>query len=340
MKTPSIAEFAQLRFVKDRDGGLVYLPAKGIDEKVILALDCDTYRLVRLHIFEGAALRPDKLEAFEEEMQQIAGLKLPGVSRILSWGRDEDELFFADEMLDGEPLPDYLQRTGGVSFSTAAEWILHLADVLEFCKELPPTLERFSNLNIQVAADQFGEIRPGFSEFYAWTKPGAQMVDHCREWMLAQVFCSAIVGVPSRIFSRGSLPRNFDQLPESIQEAVLNALDDKKESSAYADLKREMRTLSESESDDRSPPPRPLSSIREWLADELGASYQRDAEFSLDGEISSEEYRYADATMLKGREALAQIVPGKESIPRIGWFNQHHDATRRPGRGIMHQLTV
>lgn len=341
MSAPSIAEFAQLRFVRDRDEQLVYLPAKGIDEKSILALDCRTFRLVRLHIFEGAALRSDKVEAFEEEMQQIADLKQSGVSRMISWGRDENELFFADEMLDGEPLPDYLKRTGGVSFPVAAEWILYLNEVLEACKILPFTLQRFSNRNIQVIVDRFGEIKPGFSEFYGWTKPGAQVSHHSREWMLAQVFCAAIVGVPARIFSRGSLPRNFEQLPASLQDAVLAALDEV-ETSSRDGFYRELKQLEKQKSDhgDGSPPERPVSAIRQWLADELEASYPHQPEYSLGGDVSSEDLRYSTETVFKGRPGLVQVVPGKESIPRIGWLNQHHDASRRPGRSLMHQLAV
>jgi TPR repeat protein len=35
-----------------------------------------------------------------------------------------------------------------------------------------------------------------------------------------------------------------------------------------------------------------------------------------------------------------QLLPGPGAIPREGWLNQHHDATRRPGRGMLHQLHV
>src|SRR6056297_1651514 len=224
MKTPSHAEFAQFRFVRDAGGNVIPLPAQGIDEKNLLVLDCERWGLARLHIFEGSAVRQDRLEAFQEELRRIADIRSDSVSRLITWGRDAEELFYADEMQDGEPLPEYLDRTGGVPFSVAAEWIIQLFDFLEKVPAGLPSFDRFTTLNFQVVIDRYQQVRPVLSEFYGWTKPGVQVQEHAREWYLTQIFCSLIAGVPVRTFYRESLPRNFDELPSRVQEIVLEVL--------------------------------------------------------------------------------------------------------------------
>ena len=154
MKIPAISEFAQYRFVRDARGNVINLPSQGVDERILLVLDCERWGLARLHIFEGAAARKDKLEAFQAELQQIAEIRSDHVSRLVSWGRDAEELFYADEMQDGEPLTTYLGRTGRVPVPVASEWILQLLTCFESLDRLPPSLERFSTLNFEVVMNR------------------------------------------------------------------------------------------------------------------------------------------------------------------------------------------
>jgi hypothetical protein len=49
---------------------------------------------------------------------------------------------------------------------------------------------------------------------------------------------------------------------------------------------------------------------------------------------------YALPATIRGSESLIQLLPGPDCIPREGWLNQHHAATRRPGRAMPHQLHV
>ena len=347
MKQPEIADFAQFRFVRTSTGNLVTLPAKGIDEQILLVLDCERYRLARLHIFERAALREDRLEAFEAEMERVAAIQHPAVSRLISWGRDEEELFYADEMRDAEPLPDYLGRTGGVSFSVAASWILRLLDGVESAGEsIPPTLERYANLNLQVERDRTGQVVPSFSEFQAWMKPGVHVAEHSRVYLLAQVFCASIVGVPARVFSHDSLPRNFDELAGDVRETVLAALDD--DGNVLDSFREAMTGLAASnrEDDHARTTLSPASPLVAWLGNELTAAEAEGPSASLPagsfppGEASEVDDPYSTPATLRGLHGQVRVIPGEEALPRNHWLRQHYEAMRRPGRGMVNQLTV
>lgn len=339
MQPPSIAEFAQYRFVKDGDGNVISLPAQGIDERVLLTLDCERWGLARLHIFEEAALRKDKLEAFQSDLARIAEIRSDSVSRLITWGRDGEELFYADEMLDGEAMPDYLGRSGGVPFCIAGKWIAQLFELFDRFETLPVSFERFTTMNFQVIVDMRREVRPVFSEFYGWTKPGVQVAEHPVEWYLAQVFCSLMAGVPIRTFHSDSLPRNFDELDQQTQSAVLSALNESNEGreSLTAAMKRLAENCTESHENETPPP---LMPVRELMRTGLEESYTGTADFVLEEVFDRHQQHYAVQTKIRGTNSHIQLIPGPASIPREGWFNQHHNATRRPGRGMLNQLQL
>ena len=94
-ESPS-TDFAQYRFLKDREGNVVTLPSQFMDERILLAIDCERWGLARLHIFEDGARREEVLQAFQKEMKEISQLRGETVGRLLSWGRDSEELFYAD----------------------------------------------------------------------------------------------------------------------------------------------------------------------------------------------------------------------------------------------------
>lgn len=339
MKIPAISEFAQYRFVRDARGNVINLPSQGVDERILLVLDCERWGLARLHIFEGAAARKDKLEAFQAELQQIAEIRSDHVSRLVSWGRDAEELFYADEMQDGEPLTTYLGRTGRVPVPVASEWILQLLTCFESLDRLPPSLERFSTLNFEVVMNRQGRIFPVFSEFYGWTKPGAQVREHKVDWSFAQIFCSLVAGVPIRTFHRDSLPRNFDELDESTREVILRTLEEGS-AETYDAFKAAMEAGSAGAKERESAVAVPLMPVREWIRNDLANSYEGPADYVLNADFARDDERYSILSHLRGAAANIQLIPGPGSIPREGWLNQHHDATRRPGRGMMNQLSV
>jgi hypothetical protein len=340
MKLPVISEFAQYRFVRDRRGNVISLPSYGIDERILLVLDCERWGLARLHIFEGAAARTDKLEAFQEELARIAAFRNDCVSRLISWGRDSEELFYADEMRDGEPLPGYLGRTGGVPFSVAAEWVLGFLEFFQSLDVLPTSMERFTTVNFKVVMNRHGKIYPVFSEFYGWTKPGAQVREHRTEWNFAQIFCSLIAGVPVRTFHRDSLPRNFEELEEVARNGIVKTLDESGEST-LEEFVAILKTISSTAADHQAALAVPQMPVREWLRTDLAASYDgAPPDYTLDAGFERGGECYAIPTRIRGKSTQIQLMPGPGSIPREGWLNQHHDATRRPGRGMMNQLQV
>ncbi len=339
MNPPTITEFAQYRFVRDVRGNVITLPSQGVDERILLVLDCEKWGLARLHIFEGAASRNDKLEAFQEELQQIAEIHSDRLSNLISWGRDAEELFYADEMKDGEPLPAYLGRAGGVPLAVACEWICQFLELFESFGRLPSSLERFSTLNFEVVLDRFGKIFPVFSEFHGWTKPGARVSEHRTEWYFAQRFCSLIAGVPIRTFHRDSLPRNFDELNSPMRGVILDTLDES--GTSTLELFRSVMMAGAMEAREwESAITLPVMPVREWLLRDLAAESSDSSDYVLEPEIGRGEESYGIQSRLRGAPACIQLVPGPQSIPREGWLNQHHEATRRPGRGTVHQLQV
>ncbi len=265
MSQPSIAEFAQYRFVRDASGNVVSLPSQLSDEKILLVLDCERWGFARLHIFEGAAVRAEKLGAFEEEMGRVSALRTPLVSRIISWGRDGEELFYADEMRDGEPLPAYLARAGKVPMAMASSWILEFIDLFTSIEPLPASMERLTTLNFEVVRDRNGGVRPVFSEFTGWTKPGAHVREHRLEWSLAQIFCSLIAGVPIRNFHRDSLPRNFDEPPPRTRELIRDVFSEDGRD-LLATFREVMRQgAGDPASSVEGEAAQPLMPLREWL---------------------------------------------------------------------------
>lgn len=339
MSNPPHAEFAQFRFVRNAEGGMTPLPSRGTDERCLLVMDCLRWGMARLHIFEAAARRADVLEAFQGEFERISELRDEAVTRLVSWGRDGEELFYADVMHDGEPLPDYLDRTGGVPFPVAAEWIVRWLEFLEAAPADLPSFQRYSTLNFQVVLDRAHRVRPLFSEFSGWTKPGSHVREHAREWYAAQVFCSLLAGVPVRTFDEQDLPRNFDDLDTEVKGAVLDALRDGATGAAGA-FEEAMRALSSGVEEARSSVARPVMPVREWLRRELAVSYPGAPDFELPETFDQGEERYAVPTTVRGNESHIQLLPGPECLPREGWLNQHHDATRRPGRPLLNQLHV
>lgn len=336
MKTPSNAEFAQYRFVRDGKGNVVTLPCAGSEERILLVLDCERWGLARLHIFEEAAARNDKREAFEEEMQLLSGWECDSVSRLYSWGRDGGELFYADAMRDGEPLPDYLGRAGKVPVTVAARWVSTFIDRVSSRETLPSSMDRLTTLNFEVARDRRGSADLVFSEFTGWTRPGARVREHRWEWNLVQVLCSLVGGVPVRTFHPDSLPRNFEELPARLREIVLAILAEDGRERLDA-LREVLHDIGENTGEEALPPRMPL---REWLARELIEAFPGESDRFLPEPVTEIREAYAIPTRIRGAATSLQVLPGENSLPREGWLNQHHDSTRRPGRGLIHQLQV
>jgi hypothetical protein len=336
MKIPSSPEPARFRFVRDGNGGIVNLPRAGSEERILLALDCERWGLARLHVFEGAATRKDKLEAFEDEMQILSGWESDSVSRLYSWGRDGGELFYASAMRDGEPLPDYLGRTGKVPVPAAARWLSTFIDSVSAREEVPASIEQLATVNFEVARDRRGEAVLAFSEFTGWKRPGARFREHRWEWNLVQVLCSLIDGVPLRNFHPDSLPRNFEELPVPLREIMLPILAEDGRERLDA-LRGVLHAIGKNPGEEALPPRMPM---REWLARELIEVFPGESGRFLPEAFTEMHEAYSVPTRIRGAATSLQVLPGENSLPREGWLNQHHDSTRRPGRGLIHQVQI
>ncbi|MEO0414115.1 MAG: hypothetical protein AAF226_04070 [Verrucomicrobiota bacterium] len=336
-----IADFAQFRFVRDGQGQMVRLPSQAYGEQLFLVLDCERYRFARVHLFEDEANRPELLEAFKEEMDIVAALNNYYVSKNLTWGQDEGELFYVNEMHDGEPLINYLEREGKISPRMAALWLQPFANLLEADRGVPDSLKRFSNKNFQVvrrSARDIAELK--FTEFTAWLRPGNLVAEHSPDWYLAQTLCSLVSGVPLREFHLGSYPDEINYLRDDLRAAVLATLDPDQENTEKA-FYEALRSTARDTSYEATVTPLPQSQIRAWMRLEA-AQLGEEADIpTLESKAQADvDLRYAQPQEIKGLPGTIQFFLGSESIPDDGWFPQHGSAMRKIGKGLVNQLPI
>ncbi len=332
------AEFARYRFVRDARGDIVSLPSGGVDKSVRLVLDHERWGLARLHLFAGAAAREDRLQAFQRNAERIAESGHPRCPRLLSWGREGEDFLYADEMWDGEPLPTYLARAGGVPMGVACEWVREWLPVLSSIPFPSVPSEKLSPRHFEVVENREGQVFLVLSECGGWAPSSASSLEPaCATSDLAGLFCALLAGDPNPTDCLEALAG----LPPVLREAVLRALE---EGGGDADdaFRSALRTGSVTAPSERSRVAAPRTPLREWLRCDLeviggdmpGAFPAATATVVPTGEP------YAVPAHLRGNATLMQLLPGPEAIPRDDWLNQHHAATRRPGRGLPHQLQV
>lgn len=353
MSATPIAEFQSYRFVRDRDGSLAEIPLERRGERQFLVLDCLRYRLARLHIFEGIAggAGSDVAARFQAEIDTVRQWGHPLITPILSFGRDDTELFIADSFVNGEALGRYLRRTGPLSETNALELILDLLDLLTSRPALPGTLANFDTGRLHVTADpaRKGRLKLHFNDFTGWTTSvtptPADLVAR-----LALALYSLLAGFVFRFPPFSPFQREAVQTSAELRTMLTPMLgDDAATREGFPDLKslraalaahldrlRQSRTAAETESAE------PREFLRDWMLDGAGPVDPGAAYRILGPDPAGAGYVF-DATAVKV-SALSrvrfQLFPGWESIPRDGWLEQHQAALRRPGRGLPNQLTV
>ena len=82
---------------------------------VFLAFDLQVKRLVELHVLKGTALlsQADRQEVLEQ-CRLATEVRGPGCMRVLDAGEDDETVFFASNLSDGERAEDYVQRRGAM----------------------------------------------------------------------------------------------------------------------------------------------------------------------------------------------------------------------------------
>ncbi|MDF1814489.1 MAG: tetratricopeptide repeat protein [Verrucomicrobiales bacterium] len=334
------ADFDRFRFFRDSDENMVSFEAQAFGEQVFPVLDLEHLQLARLHVHDQAARKYDWLQAFEKEMDLLSDIEERVVSRPFTWGRDDDELFYVNCMLDGEELPAYLSREGAQSPNRAARWLMPFIRLIESDKDCPMSILRFSNRNLQVVRNLETNVPElHFTEFTAWTKPGNLVVERGPDYFLAQSFLSLISGIPIRDFTTESLPRQFDELPEDCRKAILDTFD-----SAPGEVEEpffdQIRSLAEKTDNSRTPG-LPRSPIRAWIRSEIEKLPNADDLPILEDEAENEaDFAYAVLTETDDLPSAIQFTPGIATIPRDGWMEQHWLAIRRLGRNFANQLAV
>lgn len=335
-------DFAYFRFLRDAAGEMLILPTAGLGHRTLLALDCERWGLARLHIFEGAALRPERLEAFEAEMTRVAGLRGPSFAKLLLWGRDDGELFYADDLIDAEPLPNYLARVGRTPLPMAAHMIHVLWNDLESAAALPDpplSLRKLLTSHFKVVQDESGFLGLRAGDYLAWEElDAASLVPHLAH-DLAQIFCSLISGIPLREFRSDLLPRYFEELPATLATETIRSLDLNSPESGvgFRNALAEIAALAGEHSGTIA---NPILPFRNWLARETNATGEAPPRFVLPEVPEGAEDIYGISARFRGVNAWIQAIPGPRFLPLEGWLQQHHEITRRAGRGFHQQLRI
>ena len=338
-----IADFDRFRFFRDSEENIVSLEAQTFGEQLFPVLDCEYFRMARLHVYDRAALKSDWLEAFDREMELLSEIEEPVISRPFTWGRDDDELFYVNDFFDGEGLPDYLKREGARSRFLAAKWLLPFVELIDGQQENPMSILRFSNMNLQVVRNlESNRAELHFTDFTAWTKPGNLVVERGPEYFLAQSFCSLISGVPIRDFTEETVPRQFYDLKKGCRNTILKTFDAKpgEARDAFFDVIRELAATEDIGEEDLIAQ-QPRSQLRAWIRAEHAAIPELKSLPELEEKAEAEsDLSYATETEEAELPTLLQFYPGNATIPREGWFEQHWISLRRQGRTFVNQLAV
>lgn len=320
MDPPAAADLAPYRVVRDAQGEPLVLPAAFPGVRSTLVLDESRWGLARWHEWACEAGQEFPATDFEEEMrarQQGAGRCF---HRVLSWGRRGEGLFYVDPMRDGEGLPTYLERVGSLPLATARRWVETLLDDCAKAPLLPPSIYQGSLANFEVTWTRSGRVDWIYS---GWPAQGASERD-------SRTLLRGLVRILVDLLGgEAALP----SLPGEIGARLLALRGDE----GAADLSGLRALLSGMPVEEGLLPP-PQMPWREWLQAQAKASGLVDVvpgEPPLPGEDP-----YALVQVRRGRELALHPLPGPASLPREGWLPQHHEETRRLGRGSSLLLPV
>lgn len=289
------------------------------DETVALALDLGRWSLVRLHRIAGGRRREPDFHPVAEAVDAVSQSVDGGIFRLFSWGCVGEDWCYVDEMRDSEGLAAYLGRIGSVPVPVAARWIAALLDEWEVVALPWPgeVLSRRESFEVVCGAGK--ETRLVLSGVQAVVGAALSPGGGSPEEALARLFESLV-------------RERLDALSHGAAEAIRRSLD----GASFREALRVCADLPDGEGE--VPPPR--SQLLEWMGNEWKSLPADGGERRFPDGRGGAEDRYAVSATVRGAASRLQILPGPLSLPREGWLDQHHRATRRPGRGRAHQWQV
>lgn len=337
-----IADFDRFRFFRDADHNVVSLDAQASRELLIPVYDCTTLRIARLHLFEGTASDEACKEAFETEMELLSSDTHRCISKPTAHGEDDNELYYVNALLDGEPLRDYISRVGAMSPPAAAQLMLPLIDLIQTSSvELPLSVLRLNTRSLQVVRDSQSNL-PGLvvTEFSAWTRPEAPSVEHGPEYFLAQIYLCLLGGIPERDFTTENLPRQTEGMDESLISALTQTFD-AAPGDAEDDFFDQLHAQAELYTDEKKPIQLPQSTIQKYFLREIERLPDPEAYAPLSDEVQQRPaLSYGVESHHDDLPSTIHYVPGEASIPREAWLLQHWQAIDRAPQNLPNQLAV
>ncbi|MCB1234391.1 MAG: hypothetical protein KDM91_04925, partial [Verrucomicrobiae bacterium] len=349
MSNPDLREFDQFRFIREEDGSLATLPTSQGNETLLLVLDCDRLRLGRLHIFQGAAAADEsQADWFSREMTAVGRLRHPALAPILGFGRDDTELFYADPVVDGEPVRDYLKRNGPLPPGWALRLALELIDVLSSERALPRTLENFTVGNLFLKARRDGGLSLVFTDYAGWDKPclvrESQLVEKVALSLYSLLAGTEIMAPPTVPFHHEAA-----DVPDGVKDLIGAVMPEGRDlrSQRMGHFRVAVEQLIAG-LPHPGLPPAPRRLMRDWLlkgADDidLGYEYKRPEKSRVPAGMAAEAAYAFDAVPNRSivfSGVRFQLFPSDEALPREIWLEQHQSALRRSGRGLPNQLGI
>ena len=338
-----LADFDKFRFLRDDAGNIAAFEGQFVGEELFPVLDCEFYRLARLHMHSKAATRHDVLESFEKEMGQLAAIDSRVIAKPSSKGQDDEELYYVNPYLDGEILADYITREGARDLGTIAHWLIPIIKLIESLDEedMPLSLARLTDRNCQVVRDlESNEIELRLTEFSAWTKPGEMTVERGPMYYVAQLLVMMVAGPPLRSYTEDFLPSAYYDLETDFRDTIEKALHSKpgEHTGEFFDYLKQF--AEEHPSIPYSPFPR--AQLPTWISTEFAkqGNLQGYPELTGETEIDPEGSLSIQADFDGGLPCSIQYFPGTQTLAQNRWFPQHWESISRKGRNSANQLEV
>ena len=355
MSDDRLAEFDQFRFIRQEAGALAELPGTGGNERLFLVIDCRRFRLARLHIFEGRAKHDPEIPAlFRREFEAISALRHPALGPLISFGRDDTELFFADAVVDGESLRDYLRRTGPMPPASALRAALDLANLLLDEPDGTHTLSHYSSRNLFVKPSAGDGLSLVFTDFTGWDR--SEIEDRAEKEgrkvrRVAVTLYSMLAG--QILDSEPPLPfsREAKDAPELLKDFLKRVFLREGTGSIFKNL-RDFTAVARTilpDLPEEEPPLPPRRFFRDWLLRGLGDDLNLGPDFRIlskkkgAGSSLFEDGYTIDAATTRGltyKRLRFHLYPNQASIPRAGWMLQHRYSLRTHSRPLPNQATV